>query len=220
MYRWLAPARIAFAALIAVALGFAGHRAATGITGLPDFFSYFGNLSALAAMVVLLLGGLAGRAGRDAVPGTVRGAVLLCTTVTGLAYGLLQAPYPVDMMVPWVHHVVHQAVPAVVLADWLIDPPERRISRVEAAGWLVFPLLYLAYTLLRGLVVDWYPYRFLDPTIPGGYCRVAGASFLTTGAFALAGAVLLWAGNTLADRRDAAAGSTPPGRGAHAAPSS
>ncbi|WP_405362350.1 Pr6Pr family membrane protein [Kitasatospora sp. NBC_00085] len=218
MYRWLAPARIAFALLTVVALGFAGHRAATGITGLPNFFSYFGNLSAMAAAVVLLLGGGAALTGRRPVLGTVRGAVLLCTTVTGLAYGLLQVPYPVDMMVPWVHHVVHQVVPAAVLADWLVDPPERRIRPVEAAGWLVPPLLYLAYTLLRGVVVDRYPYVFLDPTIPGGYCRVAGASFLTTGGFALVGAVLLWAGNTLGDRRDARTGTAPPGRRAHARP--
>ena len=28
--------------------------------------------------------------------------------------------------------------------------------------WLVFPLVWTAYTLIRGAIVDWYPYPFLD----------------------------------------------------------
>ncbi|MFD0276990.1 Pr6Pr family membrane protein [Kitasatospora sp. NPDC127111] len=216
MHRWLAPTRIAFGLLAAVALGVAGHRAATGATGVVDFFSYFTNLSVMAAVVVLLAGGWAGLTGRRPVPGPVRGAVVLCTTVTGLVYGLEVAVYPVALMIPWVGHVLHQVMPLVMLADWLLDPPQRRIRPVQAVGWLAFPFLYLAYALLRGWAVGWYPYVFLDPSRPCGYGRVAGACFVTTLGFVLVGAALMWAGNTLGDRRAAGSDTPPRGRRAHA----
>ncbi|MBV6697834.1 Pr6Pr family membrane protein [Kitasatospora aureofaciens] len=216
MHSWLAPARLAVAALTAVALGFSGYHAATDATGVPNYFSYFTNLSNMAAVVVLALGGWAGLTGRRPVPDLVRGAVVLYLAITGLAYGTLLAKYPEQLTIPWVNDVVHRAMPLVVLADWLIDPPARRIRPVAALWWLAFPLVYLAYALLRGLAVDWYPYPFLDPDLHGSYRRVAGASCLMTAAFVLVGAALLWAGNALAARRDARHGAAPRGRRAHA----
>ena len=34
----------------------------------------------------------------------------------------------------------------------------------SAAVWIVFPAAFAAYSLVRGAIVDWYPYLFLDPT--------------------------------------------------------
>lgn len=33
----------------------------------------------------------------------------------------------------------------------------------------ILPLLYLIYLLVRGAVVGWYPYPFLNPVAVGGY---------------------------------------------------
>jgi hypothetical protein len=38
---------------------------------------------------------------------------------------------------------------------------------------MAYPLAYLAYSLIRGPIVDWYPYPFLDPDEVGGYAGVA-----------------------------------------------
>jgi len=38
----------------------------------------------------------------------------------------------------------------------------------------VVPLVWLAYTLIRGAVVGWYPYPFVDVSVHG-YLYVAGA---------------------------------------------
>jgi len=38
---------------------------------------------------------------------------------------------------------------------------------------MVFPLAYLVYSLVRGPIVGWYPYPFLDPGKVGGYPGVA-----------------------------------------------
>lgn len=188
---WLAPVRLAVAVFTAIALCFSGYHAAIDPTGVVNFFSYFTNLSNLAAVAVLGYGGWAALTGRPPVPGAVRGAVVL---------------YPDLRVIPWVNDVVHRAMPLVVLVDWLIDPPARRIRAEAVAGWLVFPLVYLAYSLLRGHAVDWYAYPFLDPALHGGYRRVAGACALLAAVFLLIGAGIAALGNALAGRRRASEG--------------
>ena len=44
---------------------------------------------------------------------------------------------------------------------------------MRALWWTAFPLTYAAYSLLRGPLVDWYPYGFLNPTTDGGWTKVA-----------------------------------------------
>ncbi|MFI6152617.1 Pr6Pr family membrane protein [Kitasatospora sp. NPDC051170] len=197
----LAPVRLAVAAFTAVALCFSGYHAATDVTGVVNFFGYFTNLSNLAAVAVLGYGGWAGLTGRPPVPGAVRGAVVLYLVITGLVYGTLLLKYPDLQVIPWVNDVVHRAMPLVLLADWVIDPPARRVGPRAVAAWLVFPLVYLVYSLLRGHAVDWYPYPFLDPALHGGYRRVAGACALLAAAFLLIGAGIAALGNALARRR-------------------
>ena len=59
------------------------------------------------------------------------------------------------------------------MADWLIDPPRGRIEMRRALIWLAYPLLYAAYSLIRGPRAAWYPSPFLDPQRAGGYGVVA-----------------------------------------------
>ena len=50
----------------------------------------------------------------------------------------------------------------------------------EAVGWsLLFPVLWMAYTLVRGAVWGWYPYPFVDAA-SHGYLRVAANGVLVT----------------------------------------
>ncbi len=83
--------------------------------------------------------------------------------------------------------------------------------RDTALSWLAFPLLYLVYSLSRGAALDWYPYPFVDPRLPGGYGRISGACTLITGAFVLVGAAIRWAGNRLGGHL----GDGRPGRAVH-----
>jgi hypothetical protein len=95
-------------------------------------------------------------------------------------------------------------MPVVIFIDWLAVPPRRPLRWASALWWLVFPLLYLPYTLIRGPIVHWYPYPFLDPR-ENGYAHVALASVLITLAFLAVGALMVWAGNFFCRRRSAAA---------------
>lgn len=136
-----------------------------------NFFSFFTVQSNILAVVLLLGGGLADpRSPRWAY---FRGAVTLYMVITGIVYAVLLADVDVQLTTVWVNEVLHRILPLLLLADWLFVPPWPRIPAAKALGWLAFPVLYLAYSLLRGPIAHFYPYPFLDPR-PHGYDHVIG----------------------------------------------
>jgi hypothetical protein len=58
--------------------------------------------------------------------------------------------------------LLHLVVPLVAVVGWLLVGPRDRVGRADLAPFLVLPLIWIAYTLARGAVVDWYPYPFID----------------------------------------------------------
>ncbi len=91
--------------------------------------------------------------------------------VTGVIYySLLDQPQ--DRWVGAVANLLlHAVVPVAGVAGWLVFGPKRRISvRLSAYAALV-PLVWLVFTLVRGAVIDWYPYPFVDVSTHG-YGRV------------------------------------------------
>lgn len=140
-----------------------------------SFFSYFTNLSNLFLAFVLLVGALNLWRNRKPTPDQelARGASVVYIAVVGLVFSILLREVELGALRPWINSLLHYVNPIVGIADWFIDPPQNRISARSARVWLVFPLVYLAYTLLRGARIDWYPYPFLNPANVGGYGVVA-----------------------------------------------
>lgn len=94
--------------------------------------------------------------------------------------------------------LLHIAVPLLALAGWLVLGPRGRATTADLVPFLVLPVGWLVYTLVRGEVVDWYPYPFIDVD-EHGYAVVA------VNALAVAAAMVLAAwGATVLDRRLAA----------------
>ncbi|MFC0843707.1 Pr6Pr family membrane protein [Streptomyces noboritoensis] len=176
-------AKIGLALLGVAALATSLNRATHTDEGAANWISYFTNLSNLLGAAVLLTGGLALLRGTRPVPNLLRGAATLYLVITGVVYWALLAGTIDANTIIWANNVVHGVIPAVFLADWLLRPPPHRIPWTRALPWLAFPLLYLAYSLLRGPHVGWYPYDFLDPREPGGYGHVAIWSVIITLAF-------------------------------------
>jgi hypothetical protein len=162
-------ARLGFAALGIAAIVAAITAPATGSLG--NFFSYFTIESNMLAIVVLIVGGLVGPQGRDWA--YLRGAATLFMVITGIVYAVLLANVEVGLKTPWIDDVLHRVIPLVMLVDWILFSPWTRRSFLAALGWLLVPLAYFAYSLVRGPIVHWYPYPFLDPRHSGGYGRVA-----------------------------------------------
>ncbi|MGD2042259.1 MAG: Pr6Pr family membrane protein [Acidimicrobiia bacterium] len=139
------------------------------------FFSYFTVLSNTLAVIMLTL--LAAAPGRDDTRwfALFRGAVTIYMSVTALVYAVLLAPNLADVAVPepWIDWTIHVIGPVAVAVDWFVSPPSAPIENSALAIWLLFPAVYLGYSLIRGSMVDWYPYPFLNPDEVGGYAGVA-----------------------------------------------
>jgi len=97
--------------------------------------------------------------------------------------------------------LLHTVVPVMAVVGWLIFGPRGIVSRRVAWLSVIFPVCYLAFTLIRGAIVDWYPYPFIDVT-QLGYGRAA-LNCVPIPLFTLG----LAAGATVLDRRLARAAS-------------
>lgn len=115
---------------------------------LANFFSYFTIESNVIAIVILAGGAVVDPRGPGW--GYLRGAATLYVTITGLVYNTLLLHVPVGIVAPWVNDVVHRAVPALMLLDWVLFSPWARTHLLAALLWLAYPLAYVAYTLIRG----------------------------------------------------------------------
>jgi hypothetical protein len=168
-------ARIGFAGLTVVAiLVQISDLTGKGVFNPANFFSFFTIQSNLIAVVVLTITAWRSLSGKPPTRtwDLVRGGAVLYMTVTFIVFALLLSNTDVDTAVPWVNSVVHEVFPIVMLADWLLDPPGRRLSIQDALVWLAFPLVWVGCSLIRGPLAGWYPYPFLDPA-NGGYGTVA-----------------------------------------------
>ena len=169
-----------------------------------NFFSYFTIQSNLIAVVVFLGSVAWWRTAPSPTWELVRGASVVHMTITFVVFALLLSGTNVDTALPWVDTVLHRVMPLAVIADWLIDPPRQRIPFRTSLRWTTFPLLWAAYTLVRGAIVDWYPYPFLDPANSGyGSVALYVVAILIFGIVLCA--VIAWVGNTVGARRGNAA---------------
>lgn len=158
-----------------------------------NFFSYFTVLSNIAAAGLLIVIGVRPAVLADDRVQLVRGGVTLYMAITGIVYNLLLAPNSADVStnLQWVNVVVHMIGPLFVVLDFVLDPPRRRPTVAEASVWLVFPAVWLLYTMLRGPAADWYPYPFLDPD-ENSAGEIVVTCIAILAAFVLVSAALRW----------------------------
>jgi hypothetical protein len=134
-----------------------------------NFFSFFTIQSNILASVILLVGAALLIMGKPPLGVMWRGAATLYMAVTGIIFALLLSGLDAGVLtaVPWDNTVLHYIMPIAVFGDWLIDRPKQQIRFKQALVWLIYPIAYLAYSLIRGHFVGWYPYPFLDASEKG-----------------------------------------------------
>jgi hypothetical protein len=150
-----------------------GHPAgAAGIFGrLTDSFSYFTIWSNLVVAIVLFL--LYQNPDRNSFRFKVlRLDSLLMITITGAVYHILIRPYypPVSWNV-YSDIFLHTITPIVTISIWILVGPRNWISKKIVFYSLLIPIFWLGYTLIRGEIINKYPYDFLD-VITLGYMTV------------------------------------------------
>lgn len=131
-------------------------------TRVGRFFSYFTIQSNLLVAVAAWI--LARRPAADgAVFRSVRLAGLIGITVTGLVHFALLRP--LLALQGWSYaadKALHVAVPLLAVSGWLAFGPRGRIDRRAIRDSVVWPLVWLAWTLAVGAFTTWVPYPFLD----------------------------------------------------------
>lgn len=98
-------------------------------------------------------------------------AALLAISITALVWHVVLAgpPGALSGAATLGDTLVHTISPALFAVGWLLFGP--RVFSVRAVLLsLVYPLAWLAFTLVRGAIADYYPYPFMDVT-DIGYAR-------------------------------------------------
>ena len=172
--------------------------------GTLRFITYFTILSNIAVALVAFTAASA-RPGFFA-QARVRGAVALYIGVTGSIYFfILRHLWQPQGAQWWADTALHYAVPLLYLSWWGLCAPHGVLRWHALPRWLLFPLAYLGWVLLRGAWVHEYPYPFLDLAVLDG-ATVARNIVGVFAVFVVAGGMLLLADRLLAPRRRVVSG--------------
>lgn len=153
-------------------------------SGNLTFFTVQSNIFVLLVMLtqsifdVLILSGKITK-----MPKFLKRIKLVSTTsisITFIVFGIILTPVLIKEGLPEVVSsyssiVMHQIIPLVAIADWILDAPDKKISFGYAPLALTFPLYYYIFTLIVPLfnikfksyengqtIMSNFPYFFLD----------------------------------------------------------
>lgn len=159
---------VACTGLIALAGDF-NYSLGSNPLAIANFFSYFTVQSALLAVAMFVVGGI--YALRDKLdPLWLDMARLLVTVwivVSGIVFTVILIEGSlrgVPVWSPWSSQLLHFWIPGYAVIDWLIAPG-RNVPWRTVGFILIFPSMWVAFTMIRGSQVHWYPYFFLDPVL-------------------------------------------------------
>ena len=133
--------------------------------GLVSFFSYFTVLSntLVATVLTCALTSRESAARRWFLQPWVSGAIAVSIAVVGLAYNILLRHLWHPEGWQWLaDELMHDVMPLLFLAWWWLCVPKGTLRLRHIALWVIYPLLYFAYALLRGHLLAVYPYPFID----------------------------------------------------------
>lgn len=160
-------------------------------TRLIRFFSYFtvesNILVAVTALTLLLAPQRDGRVWR-----VLRIEAIFGIAVTGVVYStLLHGVVELHGAAAVTNVLLHFVAPIMAVLGWLVFGPRPRIDENTLVLSLIWPALYVAYTLAHGAASHWYPYPFIDVTTLGYVTTLrngVGLNLLLVGI----GTLLMW----------------------------
>lgn len=133
--------------------------------GLVSFFSFFTVLTNLLVAVVLTweLTPRPSVVRRWFLLPSIRSGIAVSIALVSLAYNLLLR----HLWQPegWqfvADELLHDMVPVLYIAYWWRCVPKGSLRLGHIGLWMIYPLVYFAYVLLRGDLLAAYPYPFID----------------------------------------------------------
>nr|WP_255524937.1 Pr6Pr family membrane protein [Herbiconiux sp. VKM Ac-1786] len=98
--------------------------------------------------------------------GGIRGIVTTYVIVSGIVFGTIvtqASSHQYRIEVPLSSQVLHFWIPGYLILDWIVGIGRPRLLWRTVPISLGFPIVWGVFTLIRGSIVGWYPYFFLDP---------------------------------------------------------
>jgi hypothetical protein len=136
------------------------------------FFSFFTILSNIIFFAISLTLALRPDRNEGRWWRALRLDSVVLMTVTGLVYiTVLHGLQELSGLREATNVVFHFIAPAAALVGWLLFGPRPQLTWQTVRLAMIVPLVWVAYTLVRGPIADWYPYPFID-VIEHGYSRV------------------------------------------------
>jgi hypothetical protein len=121
----------------------------------------------------------------------IHSAVCVYIVVVGLVYNLilrqLWAPTGLQQIVD---ELLHSFIPLLFLFHWLAFVSKTNLQWKLVLFWLLYPLLYLFFIMIRGTFSGFYPYPFIDVSNLG-YEKVLLNSFFLCLAFSVSSVLLI-----------------------------
>jgi len=111
-----------------------------------------------------------------------------CTTVTAITVYILIVGIVFNLLLRSIvdlqgHHrivseIFHTVVPVLFFFYWLFFVSPQKISFRVISFWLIYPIIYIIYTLFHGIVTSFYPYPFIDATKLGFKTAIVNGIFI------------------------------------------
>lgn len=149
-----------------------------------NFISYFTIISntLIAVAMTLTVTVPKSRFGAFFSRSGIQSALALYIIIVGLVYNFnLRNTWAITGFLSIVDYLLHVVIPLAYIVYWLIFIPKRALNWTHSIIWLIFPLVYLGYSLARGAITGWYPYPFLDVAKLGYEKVLLNSAFVTSG---------------------------------------
>lgn len=128
------------------------------------FFTILTNILVAISCTLVYLKGVSENGSFLTRPKTLT-ATAVYITIVGLIYNvILRFQWAPQGLAKLVDELLHSVIPILFIFFWAIVVPKKNIQWKNIPAWLIYPLAYLGYTLLRGSFANWYPYPFINVT--------------------------------------------------------
>ncbi|MES2426166.1 MAG: Pr6Pr family membrane protein [Bacteroidota bacterium] len=141
-----------------------GRTFGGAIVQLISYFTIENNILVALALTALLLWP-SSKLGSFFSRPSVLGAITVYITIVCLVYQLvLRGQHTQYGWFRFCDEILHSISPPMFVLYWLLFIPKAKLAWGKAINWLLFPLLYCFYILIRGAISNYYPYSFIDGT--------------------------------------------------------
>lgn len=168
-----------------------------------QFFSYFTILTNLLVALYssFLLINPQSNLGKWFLKPATATALTVYITIVGIVYNFilrfLWAPQGLQKIVD---EGLHSLIPLLCIIHWLTWIPKKSLEWKNVFPWLVYPLVYFTYIIIRGAFSSLYPYPFIDVTALG-YTKVVLNSLILSFGFLIVALLYVGIGKLIAARQ-------------------